>query len=368
MRILCILPDLNRCNGIVSYIMNYYYLTNHDFIKYDFLIINDEISEEYKQYIQQMNDNIITFGKIRPNNYKKKTNLINEIYKKNKYDIVYSHVLYTAWFFFFYAKKNKIKTRILHSHNTPVKNKNFIKEIIYKIMSKMSIKYATNYFACSEWAGNYLFKNRRFEVVKNAIDAKKYLYNKDIRDEYRKKLNLSDNFVIGHVGRFREQKNHQFIIDIFQEIYKKNDKAKLLLIGDGPLEKGIEEQVKTRNLQNEVVFLGVRNDINNLLQAMDVFIFPSFFEGLGIAVVEAQMSGLPCIVSTAVPKEVNFTDNVEFVDLIKKETWIQNILEKIDLKKKRNESISISETGYNIYDEESKLESLYKRIVKENSV
>lgn len=364
-KILCVLNSLDRCNGISTYIMNYYNKTNHDNVKYDFLVTDNNVCDEYRENIEKNGDKIILTNRVRLKNYFKEIKNIKNILKENNYDIVYSQILYTAFFYLKGAKNVGIKHRILHCHNTPTKDKNIIKEILYRIMSKLAVWYATDYFACSDLAGKYLFKNREYRVVRNAIGVEKYLFDSDTRKKYRNELNLNDKLVIGHVGRLDIQKNHKFILDVFEEILKKEENAKLLLVGSGPLEEEIKQYSKQKNMDKNIEFLGTRDDINNILQAMDVFVFPSLFEGLGIAAVEAQMSSLPCVISDKVPLEVKFSENVKFID-IKKENineWCNTILGFKDINRTRNEKLC-KESGYDINNEVEELEKLYKEIVE----
>jgi len=363
-KILCVLNSLDRCNGISTYIMNYYNKTNHDNIKYDFLVTDNNICEEYRKNIESNGDKIILTNRVRLHNYFKEIKDIKNILKENNYDIVYSQILYTAYFYLKCAKNERIKHRILHCHNRPTRDKNIIKEILYKIMSKLAVWYATDYFACSDLAGKYLFKNRDYKVVRNAIEADEYLFDNDVRNKYRNDLNLNDKFVLGHVGRLAIEKNHKFILDVFYELLKKEKNVKLLLVGNGPLEE-LKEYSKQKNIDKNIEFLGTRDDINNILQAMDVFLFPSLFEGLGIAAIEAQMSSLPCVVSDKVPLQVKFSENVKFIDIQKENIneWCDAILEFKNVNRMRNEELCKT-SGYDINNEVEKLEKLYKEIVE----
>ena len=190
------------------------------------------------------------------------------------------------------------------------------------------MKYANLQLACSKEAGEWLFGNTQFIVLNNGIDVSKYVFNQNIREEYRKILGFSDELVLGHVGRFSNQKNHNFLIDIFYEIIKINKKSKLILIGTGELENEIKEKVESLSLKEKVIFLGARADVNKIMQAMDVFILPSLFEGLPVVGVEAQASGLPCIISDTVSKDVKITDSVLQISLsLPPEEWGKKLID-----------------------------------------
>ena len=186
-----------------------------------------------------------------------------------------------------------------------------------------------------------------------------------IREEKRKELNIKkDTFVIGHIGRFMPVKNHEFIIDVFNEIHKENKNTLLLLVGQGPLMDEIKEKVKKLKLTRYVKFLGQRTDVNELYQAFDTFIFPSLYEGLGMVAIEAQASGLPCVASTEVPSIVKVTDCLEFLELEDTiNTWKNTILEKINIKRK-NYVTEIKKAGYDIKIEAKKLEKKYIELSK----
>ena len=202
-------------------------------------------------------------------------------------------------------------------------------------------------------------------ILNNAIDLDKYKYSKKIRDKKREELGIKENaFVIGHIGRFVKQKNHEFIIDVFNEIHKENKNAILLLVGQGPLMDEMKEKVKGLKLTRCVKFLGQRNDANELYQAFDVFFFPSLYEGLGMVAIEAQVSGLPCVVSTEVPSIAKVTDCLEFLELEDTiNTWKNTILDKLNEKRKSHIE-EVRKAGYDIKEEVKKLEKKYKELSK----
>lgn len=182
-----------------------------------------------------------------------------------------------------------------------------IKYLPKLFMQRMFTKNATDLFACSEEAGKYLFKDKPFQVLKNAIDSQNFIADADTRNEIRKELGLKDKFVVGHVGRLHPQKNHDFLIDVFAEIKKKKPDAELILVATGPLEEKVKSKVVEKGLSDCVHFLGNRKDMNRIYQAMDVFVFPSLFEGLGIVAIEAQAAGVPIVCSEGLPPETDIT-------------------------------------------------------------
>ena len=364
-KILCLLNSLDKCNGISTYIMNYYSRLNHQNFGFDFYITDDNICDEYKNNIIKNNDNIFVGNRIRLKTFLKEKKHFEKIIKNENYDIIYSNILYTAFFYFIEAKKIGIKHRILHSHNTPIRSFLGIKNIIYELSKKLSVISSNIYFSCSDYAGKYLFNNKKYHIIHNAIDTNLYKYNKEIRDIYRKKLNIDNEYCIVHIGRFSEQKNHKYIVKIIKEIVKTEENVKVFFIGYGELEEEIKKIIDEYNINDKIVFLGIRNDIADILQAMDVFILPSLYEGLPLVSIEAQASGLPNILSTGITKEVEITKNVKFIDIKEEniEQWCKNILKYKNFNRENLES-EIEKLGYDIENEVQKFEKILLEIVK----
>lgn len=261
------------------------------------------------------------------------------------------------------AYKEKIPVRIAHSHSTSNK-KEWKKNILKNVLKKFSKIFATHYFSCSEHAGRWLFGDSTFEkgkvtIIKNAINIEKFKYNESIRNKLRKELNVENKLVLGHVGRFMKQKNHEFLINVFNEIYKENKDIVLILIGNGPLEEKIKNKVKDLEIEENVKFLGVKDNVNEYMQAMDMFLFPSLYEGLGIVAVEAQCSGLKCLVSTEVPKEVKLTKNIKFIEN-NEELWKKTIIkESKNIGSRQIDLKEVYSNGYNIENSAKQLEKIY---------
>ena len=247
------------------------------------------------------------------------------------------------------------------------KKKNLMKQLL-RVFSKV---YATDYMCCSEHAGRWLFGDKEYDkgnvyLLNNAIDIEKFKYDERLRANKREELGIDDDtLVIGHIGRFVEQKNHRFLIDIFNEIHQKNKNSILLLIGQGPLMKEIKEKVEKLNLSRCVKFLGQRNDANQLYNAMDVFLFPSLYEGLGMVLIEAQANGLPCLASSEVPQAAKITNIIDFIDLKEdKNIWVEKILNTHSSKRSSFFQKTIN-SKYNIDNETITLEEKYLSKIKE---
>lgn len=361
-RILQILPGGHVCGGIEFFVMNYYREMVKLGVQFDFLV-------HYKQK-GYFDDEIKKLGgRIYYFSVREDKNVIRYIYqlckffyKHKEYKIIHGHMPGMAPIYFFIAKLFGIKYRISHCHVTETENT--LKGKILKQIIKIIPYFSNVYYACSKEAGYFMYKNREFKIIHNAINTKKFVFDKDKREKLRKALNIDENFVIGHVGRFNLQKNHGFLINVFNEVYLINKRAKLLLIGEGPLEDKIKRQVEQLGLEKAVIFLGVRNDVADLYNAMDCFVLPSLFEGLGIVVVEAQASGLHCYVSDTVPREAKITDLVNFMSLDKSpKFWAekivnQNVYGHFDTAK------IIKLAGYDITSEAKNLKNLYFNLLK----
>lgn len=275
----------------------------------------------------------------------KKENLLKNAkeynYLKNmvsKYDILYFNlsVLYYIYPFYIYSFRKKTKI-ISHAHNVESKFLNKLYKVLHRFNRNIVNKYSDYKFACSVEAGEWIFgkkavRNHLVEIKKNAINLNDFKFNEKIRETKRKEIGVDQKIVIGNTGRFTEQKNQKFVVKIFDEIYKKNKNVTLLLIGDGPLKKGLEDETKFLSAYNNIKFLGERTDVNELLQAMDFFLFPSVYEGFGIALIEAQAAGLMCLASQdVIPKAAQVSPLLEFKSLEDGEkSWSNRILEMIN--------------------------------------
>lgn len=353
-----------EAGGTQALLMNIYRKIDRTKVQFDFLVEYNE-----KQFYD---DEIIKLGgKIYYTNVRKDYNLLKykrrlkQILNENDYKIIHVHAFTIGYITLKTAKECGIPIRIAHSHsNEIVRDKKYA---IKRVMQKIYSIYATDLFACSEEAGEYLFGDRKFEILKNGIDTSKFEYDETVRKEVRNELNLNNAFVIGHVGRFQPSKNHRLLIDVFNEIRKKKDNAKLVLIGSGPLENEIKSQIKMYNLENDVLFLGNRNDVCRIYQAMDIFLFPSLFEGLGIVAIEAQVSGTPVICSNMLPKEVEITDICKKINLEADKTEWANSCLKFEKYEKGNSSqykMNIINAGFDISNVAQKMQDFYQNKMK----
>lgn len=343
--------------GITSVIYNYISNMNRENLQIDFIAYSD-INFDLKKQFEGIGK--VRIVPTRKGDFKKYVKGLKKVLS-NKYDVVHIHGNSgTMAIEAVIARIYRVKKIIVHCHSTTC-NYPILNKILTPIMKIVS----TDFVACSNDAGKWLFK-KNYMVFNNAIDLKKFEYNKVIREKYRKQLDLENNFVIGHIGHFREQKNHHFLIDIFKELHKICPEAKLLLVSDGPLFEDIKNKVNKFNLQNDVIFLGRRNDVDKLYQAMDCFVFPSKWEGLGMVLVEAQASGLPCCVSDVVPLEAKCTDIIYYKSLSDNaKEWAKFIINIKNKNNNRNISFGdkIRNCGFDIKYEAEKLNKLYENNV-----
>lgn len=283
--------------------------------------------------------------------------IVRDVFTTHKFEIVHCNMDASSGDFLEIAKKSGVPIRIVHSHTTKYQAQNIIKKIIAMNSKRKIPMVATHFLACSKKAGDWMFRGKEYLVLNNAIDLDLYRVDEKIRKQVRKQLSLqSDIIVLGHIGRFCFEKNHEGLIRIFKKYHDHNNKSVLLCIGDGPTQDQIKELVKRNGLCEFVKFLGIRSDIPQLLQAMDVFLLPSLFEGLPVVGIEAQAAGLPCLFSEAVTEEVCILDSSRRIPL-DDDKWI----DEIDSLKcfKTEDTASLAVAGYSIQEEAKKLKDYY---------
>ena len=359
-RILQITGGMNM-GGIENFLMNIYRNIDREKVQFDFLIHQEE-KQIFEEEIISLGGKIFripSLGKVGHFRYLKELKEFFQVHKE--YKIVHSHYNTISGIILREAKKCGIKNRISHSHIAYPKYR-FL-EKIYKNYSKFFLKSnTTKMFACSNLAGEWLYgKNENYEVINNGIEANKYKLNEKIRIEKRKELKIEkEEIAIGHIGRLTEQKNHKFLIEIFSKLYNINNKYKLFIIGNGELEEKIREQIKALNLEKNIIMLGVRKDVNEILQAMDLFVFPSLYEGLPVTLVEAQGAGLKCFISDTVTKEIDLECGLtEFISLNRSsEEWAEIIDKNKDYIRKDTIE-SLKSHGYDMTENAKNLENRY---------
>ena len=350
--------------GLETVLMNYYRNIDRSKVQFDFLVHRD-FRADYDNEIETLGGKIYHLPRLVP--WKKSyINALDTFFKNHpEYKIVHIHQDCLSSVALKVAKNNCIPIRIAHSHaNSQDINLKYPIKMYYR---RLIPKYATELLACSQSAGDWMFKGAYFKVLNNAIDTTKYSHNQDTASKVRKLLFIpQDSFVVGHIGRFAPVKNHSFLLEIFSKIKQKKPNAILLLVGDGELNNEIRKKVTRMDLNTSVVFAGVRDDVYNMLQAFDVFVMPSIYEGLGLAIIEAQASGLQCVVSDNVSKECNVTDLVSFFSLSKSaEDWADFIISKAG-KERQSTLDAIIKSGYDIRENALWLQNHYIELWESN--
>ena len=348
--------------GVEAVVMNYYRNIDRSKIQFDFICDEDSTNIPYEE-IESLGGKVILIPPYQKAfKYHKK---LKNILKDGNYKIVHSHINTLSVFSLWAAKGAGVPIRIAHSHSTTNK-KEWKKNLLKQILRPFSKIFATDYMCCSELSGRWLFGDKEYDkgnvyLLNNAIDLDKFKYDENIRKQKRKELKINeDTLVIGHIGRFVEQKNHSFLIDVFNELHKTNNNSILLLAGQGPLLDEIKEKVKRLNLEDDVIFLGQRDDVNELYQVYDVFLLPSLYEGLPVVGIEAQSTGNLCFFSDDMTKETKILDSTIFMSLNNTaEEWARKIMAKTKGYKKHDTTDEVSKSGFNINQEVNRLKKIY---------
>ncbi|MBT2679831.1 glycosyltransferase family 1 protein [Bacillus sp. ISL-35] len=360
LRVLHVVVNMNR-GGAETLLMNLYRNIDRSKIQFDFLTCKEGVFDEE---IKQLGGIVYRIPYITDVGHFKYRKNLEEFFNSHlDYKIVHSHLDKMSGLVLQAAKKARIPVRISHSHNTSSEG-NLAAKLYKWYIGQLINPNATNYYACSQIAGEWLFNGRSTSasILKNGIDIKEYKYSHQTRREVRAEMQILDNqIVFGHVGRFAYQKNHKFLIEVFAEYCKSNNDSILLLIGDGPLREEIEKKAFDLKIHNKVKFLGVRSDIPRILQALDLFIFPSLHEGLPVSLIEAQGAELPCFISEQISKEVDMGMGlVEFLPLNNKRVWVEEIKKRGSFTNRGKLNLDpIIQKGYNIKNTASKLEEFY---------
>lgn len=351
-RVLHVVSAMNR-GGLETFIMNLYRNVDRSKVQFDFLV-HTENKGDYDDEIKSMGGKIYSIPS-RSSGIYKNYKAVNSFFKDHEeYNVVHQHASSLTYIEpLKAAKKYGVTTRIIHSHSTRLIGNPIHK--LFHLLNRLLIEfYVTDYFACSDLAARWLlgeekYKQNKYTIINNGIEPKDFKFNPRIRNEYRDKLKINNKFVIGHVGRFSYPKNHNFLLDIFKAFNDKKPESILLLVGDGELLNNSIKKCKELGLEGKVVFLGLRSDISNLLQAMDAFVFPSHYEGLPVALVEAQSAGLLCFVSDSITKQINITQLVNNISLNSTaDFWANCIIDKSENQKRFDTTEIIKSNGFDI--------------------
>lgn len=348
--------------GLEAMLMNYYRYIDRTKVQFDFLVHRPE-EADYHDEIRALGGKIYHLGRLNPFSLLYKKSLAHFFESHREYQIIHVHQDCMSSLILKVAKECGISFRIAHSHSS---NQDInIKYPIKAFYKKQISKYATKLFACGKDAGDFMFGSSAYEILNNAIDSKEYVFSKERYYRIRKQLGISENEVlVGHIGKFRPQKNQAFLVDVFSQI-KQSYNSRLILIGVGETKSSIENKVAELGLQDSVIFTGVRSDIADLLQAMDVFVFPSIYEGLPVVLIEAQAAGLSCLVSDSVAVESKKTDLVHFISLNSGiSEWADKTIQ-LAKNERKNTMNEIKNNGYDIVVNAQYLQNYYLGLVSE---
>lgn len=360
-RILCVLGKL-RAGGVESMMYSYYRLLNKSEWQYDF--IYEEGSEfDIPSYITEMGARAFVVPSVsHPFKYIK---TVKNIIKKGGYSIVHSNLNTLSLFSLWSAISCGVKTRILHNHSTSsgVEKK---RDLLKKALRPFNRAVATDYCACSEYAGRWMYGNKAFDagkvtVFRNGVDTDKFRFRSESRLEIRREFNIENKTVIGHIGRFNTQKNHIFLIDLFREYHKNDPDSVLLCVGGGELIDSIKEYADKSGVADSVIFAGYRNeDVEKFYSAFDVFVLPSLYEGLPVVAVEACAAGLPVLMSEFVTKEALITDKCFLLPINDPAVWAGSIASVMDTDREEV-AVQMRDGGFNIKNCVKELEDYYRK-------
>lgn len=359
-KILYVLGGVMKYGGTENFIMNFIRHFDHDMIRIDFVQCGKGkgvFDEELKSYGSRIF--YLPLKRSHPFRFSKE---FKEVLINGQYDAVHGMIDTANSWILKIAKDCNVSIRIAHSHNTDIQSNNIVKYMINVYWKHRIPLYANCYMACSTEAGEWLFgKDSKFYILPNAIEYEKYKFNKILRTELRHKYDVDDKFVIGHIGQFRAQKNHMFLLEVFKAVRDIVPSAHLVCVGSGPLLDGFKEKVRAYELEDGVTIIPGTNAANRIYNMFDVFAFPSKHEGLGIVLVEAQTNGLKCVVSDVVPKGADILGKCDFTSLDESPVaWAEKILNNRNSVEMRFVERSVFEkTGYDIEEAAMRLQNYY---------
>lgn len=359
--------------GVTNMMINIQSHIDRSKMNFDYLVYHDR-KEPLEEKVLDMGSKKLVASvdniPVRPLRRLLRINKIREVCKKNHVKILHYNADSAADMTnIIGAKLGGVKYITIHSHNAGFGTAGIGVKLASVLLKPLIPLVCDKYWACSDLAARFLFpksviKAGNYEVIPNGIELNKYAYNSDVRKVMRKRLGVEDKFVIGNVGRFSAQKNHTFLIDIFNKVQQRNSNTVLLLFGVGELMEMIKTKVRDLGIEDKVIFYGVSNEMEKMWQAMDVFVMPSLHEGLPVTGVEAQASGLPCVFADTITKEIGLTDNCQFLSLNdSEERWIETILSYRDLERKSGVQ-ALLKARYDIQQTADRVAELYTKMVK----
>jgi glycosyltransferase involved in cell wall biosynthesis len=362
------IASMQKGSGVASFLMSYFRCIDQSKINFYFLSASNIINN-YDEEIIRLGGTVFTSPYYKHNLFRYILYL-NKVMKNESFDVIHCHEFVLSILALIIAKRRGIRARIVHSHSRSIDS--MLKRFIVFFSRRLFKIFATDFFACSEEAGIFLFGSAcKPIIINNALDVNKFIFNDDARKRVRNALHIADGFrVIGHVGRFSQIKNHVFLIRVFVDVLLKYPNCILLLVGDGEKYQEIKNRAADLKISDKVIFYGLSDNTDELYSAMDVFVFSSLFEGLGIVGIEAQCAGLPVVASKNIPRQMQISDLVSWLDLNEgPDKWADEITRLLSQKNSRQDmSNIITDAGYNILAESKRLEQRYIELYKRSKV
>lgn len=356
----------NTAGGVTKSVLELWKYIDRDRFHFDFVTMSDKL--DFADELEKEGCNIYYLSAYAEDNLALFTREVREIFS-NGYDVVH---LQTSWWRGFVveeiAKEMNIPKVIIYGNNIDVhirenQSREAARKLHFQYREILTEDIATVFSACSEEAAKWLYGDRipkeKIKIIPYGVTLEQYRYNAEVRKRYRAELGIGSEFVIGHVGRFAYQKNHEFLIEVFREIVRKDSHVRLLLVGIGELEDKIKAKVREYSLEDKVIYTGKREDVGGLMQAMDIFAFPSRFEGFGIVLIEAQAAGLKCLTSKNIPEKARITDNIEFLELDAK-IWVNSILKYKDGYVRKDMYSMMEQNGWGMKTYAEAFEKIYE--------
>lgn len=364
--------DRMRVGGIQTLLVNMYEYFNHEIFQIDFLVLDDGEPYELEDTLRSGGAIVYKLHNIwvrKPIDYKAYIRAVDRFFEAHhNYQVVHIHTGSKNFYILKCAKKYGIPIRVAHSHNSGYQTKSKLQILLGEVL-KYPLKKAANYYmACSSVAGEWMFgkklmKQRKVILLPNGVDLEKFQFSEEERKRKRRELQIEDKIVIGNVGRFTTQKNHLFLLEIFAEIHRVEPKSVLLLAGIGERMEEAKIRAAELGVANVVQFLGFRTDVRELVQAMDVFVMPSLYEGFPVTAVEAQATGLPCVFSDTITREAKLLDQVEYIALnASREEWAEKVLTLVKCANRIECKEKLTAKGFDIRNMVGRLEHLYVQL------
>lgn len=363
-RVLNIIGGLER-GGAETFIVNVYRNINKELFEFDFAIYDKPSGEGYYDEILEMGAQVYFIPK-KSRGIIRSLYHINKLVNRENYDVIWRHGSGALALLDLEAAKGRNRLLVFHSHNSEEKG---LGRILHGLLCRYFNKkeYIVR-FACGEKAGKYFYGNRKFNVIKNGISLKNFVYDINKRNEIRDRYELTNKYVIGHIGRLVEQKNQLFLIKIFAELCKIREDLILIIVGDGKLRTELQTYAVKKNISEKVLFFGVIENINEIACAFDLFAMPSIYEGFPVALVEMQALGITCLVSDNIDREVDLTGNVRFLSLDDNILWVKEMIRSVESDKPYDELANgkIAEKGYDIAKTVEQIQSIFMNMLSNN--